>query len=178
MMMNESIIPTDTSETELISMLVDGSEIAFKHIYNLYAPRLYAFCLQYTKNRGETDEIVQDAFIWLWNHRVTIRQRNSLKSLLFICVRHQLINAWRRNINSPVYEDFIAYRDKLQGESATDAGFDYEEFRQSVRRELGKLPTTQRRCIELSRFEGLSIRNVAERLALSEQTVKNSLSMG
>ena len=177
-MMNKSIIPTDTSETELISLLIDGSETAFKHIYNLYASRLYAFCLQYTKNRGETDEIVQDAFIWLWNHRATIRQRNSLKPLLFICVRHQLINAWRRNVNSPVYEDFIAYRDKLQGEHATDADFDYEEFCQCVRRELGKLPTTQRRCIELSRFEGLGIRDIAERLALSEQTVKNSLSLG
>ena len=178
MMTNKSEIPDDHSEAVLIAMLMDGSETAFKHIYNIYASRLYAFCLQYTKNRGETDEIVQDAFIWLWNHRATIRQRNSLKSLLFICVRHQLINAWRRNVNSPVYEDFVAYRDKLPGEHATDADFSYDEFRQCVRRELDKLPATQRRCIELSRIEGLGIRDIAARLSLSEQTVKNSLSTG
>lgn len=177
-MINKSEIPDDHSESVLITMLKEGSEAAFKHIYDLYASRLYAFCLQYTKSHDETDEIVQDAFVWLWNHRTTLRQRNSLKALLFICVRHQLINAWRRNANSPVYEDFVAYRDSLSGGHATDAAFDYEEFRRCVRRGLAKLSPTQRRCIELSRLEGLSIRDIAARLSLSEQTVKNSLSTG
>ena len=93
-------------------------------------------------------------------------------------MRHQLINAWRRNVNSPVYEDFVAYRDRLSGGRASDADFDYEEFRQCVRHGLAKLPSTQRRCIELSRLEGLSIRDIALSLSLSEQTVKNSLSIG
>ena len=73
MMKNENVIPNDLPESVLITMLMDGSETAFKHIYDLYASRLYAFCLQYAKSRDETDEIVQDAFIWLWNHRTTLR---------------------------------------------------------------------------------------------------------
>ena len=65
-MINKSEIPDDHSESVLITMLMEGSEAAFKHIYDLYASRLYAFCLQYTKSHDETDEIVQDAFVWLW----------------------------------------------------------------------------------------------------------------
>ena len=172
-------IPLDeSSEAALIRMLVEGSQLAFRHIYDLYASRLYAFCLQYTKSRNETDEIVQDAFIWLWNHRTELRQRNSLKALLFISVRHQLINAWRRNAKAPVYEDFIDYRDRLSGDRATDADFDYAEFLRVVRQQLDKLPQTQRRVIELSRFDNLAVRDIAQTLSLSEQTVKNNLSVG
>lgn len=156
----------ESSEAAMIERLVEGSELAFRHIYDLYASRLYAFCLQYTKSRNETDEIVQDAFIWLWNHRTELRQRNSLKALLFISVRHQLINAWRRNAKAPVYEDFIIYRDHLSSERATDSDFDYTEFMR------------ERRVIELSRFDNLSVHDIAKTLSLSEQTVKNNLSIG
>lgn len=111
----QSITNEELLEATLIEQLVNGSEHAFEQIYDLYAGRLYAFCLQYTKNHDETDEIVQDAFIWLWRHKESLRQRKSLKALLFISVRHQLINAWRRNANSPVYEDFVNYRERLLG---------------------------------------------------------------
>ena len=168
----------ESSEATLIRMLVEGSQLAFRHIYDLYAAKLYAFCLQYTKSRNETDEIVQDAFIWLWNHRTELRQRNSLKALPFISIRHQLINAWRRNAKAPVYEDFIDYRDRLCGDRATDADFDYTEFLRVVRQQLDKLPQTQRRVIELSRFDNLAVRDIAQTLSLSEQTVKNNLSIG
>lgn len=168
----------ESSEAAIIERLVEGSELAFRHIYDLYASRLYAFCLQYTKSCNETDEIVQDAFIWLWNHCTELRQRNSLKALLFISVRHQLINAWRRNAKAPVYEDFIIYRDHLSSERATDSDFDYTEFMRVVHQQLDKLPQTQRRVIELSRFDNLSVHDIAKTLSLSEQTVKNNLSIG
>lgn len=52
------------------------------------------------------------------------------------------------------------------------------ENRQTVRQQLDKLPQTQRRVIELSRFDNLAVRDIAQTLSLSEQTVKNNLSIG
>ena len=60
----------------------------------------------------------------------------------------------------------------------TTADFDYAEFLRVVRQQLDKLPQTQRRVIELSRFDNLAVRDIAQTLSLSEQTVKNNLSIG
>lgn len=73
--------------------LKQGSQEAFKSLYDLYAKRLYAFCMEYTHSRENTEEIVQDAFVWLWHHRGEIRQEHTIKNLLFLRVKHFLINA-------------------------------------------------------------------------------------
>lgn len=48
----------------------------------------------------------------------------------------------------------------------------------TVRRQLGKLPHTQGKVVELSRLDNMSIRDIASLLSLSEQTVKNNLTLG
>lgn len=174
----QRVINEEQTEAALIAMLTEGSQLAFRQIYDMYAARLYAFCLQYSKSRSETDEIVQDAFVWLWRHRTELRQRQSLKALLFISVRHQLINAWRRNARSPVYEDFVAYRDTIASQHTADTDCSYADFMRILRQQMQRLPHTQRRVIEMSRLESMSIDDIAERLQLNRQTVKNNLSMG
>ena len=41
----------------------------FDEIYGLYARRLFAFCLKYTKSKENAEEIMEDTFVWLWNNR-------------------------------------------------------------------------------------------------------------
>jgi RNA polymerase sigma-70 factor (ECF subfamily) len=143
----------------------------------MYAKRIFAYCLQYAKLTEDAEEIVQDVFMQLWANRENIRQEESLRSLLFVIARHHLINAYRATVNSPVYEDYVDYQEKL---AADDAGhsLEYEDFVGQIRKALGQLPPTQRKVIELSRLKGLSNSEVSEKLSLSLQTVKNQLSLG
>ena len=94
-------------EQILIRDLKKNSRKAFDEIYAMYAKRLYAYCLQYTKNVEDAEDIVQDVFVHLWKIRKEIRQEETLKSLLFIMSRNRLINAYHAKINSPIYEDFV-----------------------------------------------------------------------
>lgn len=170
----------DTSypnEHLLIGALKNGSRKAFDEIYGMYARRLLAYCKQYTKSWEDAEEIVQDVFVRLWNSRATIRQEETLRSLLFIIARHYLINAYRAKVNSPVYEEYVACRAELAA-GTSPCPLEYEDFLQKLRIALEKLPSTQRKIIELSRLKELSNKEVAEKLALSEQTVKNQLSQG
>ena len=139
------------SEKELIEQLKGGSIKAFDNIYDMYAKRLYAFSLQYTKVKEDAEEIVQDIFVQLWNSRTSIRQEETLKSLLFIMAKHHLINAFRARVNSPVYEDYINYQDKLlSGDS--HYRIEYEEFVTQIKTAINKLPSTQQDVIKLSKF--------------------------
>jgi RNA polymerase sigma-70 factor (ECF subfamily) len=70
------------TETVLILQLKEGSSKAFDNIYRMYAKRLYAYCLQFTKSPEDSEEIVQNVFVKLWTNRKRIRQEDTLPSLL------------------------------------------------------------------------------------------------
>lgn len=165
------------NEHFLIADLKKGSKEAFDEIYRLYAGRLLAYCTQYTKCREDAEEIVQDVFVALWNSRQTIRQEETLRSLLFTISKHRVINAYRFTLNSPVYEDYVDYQNELPAGEDYHR-LEYEQYVRIVKDAIRRLPSTQQRVITLSRFSQLSNKEIAEHLSLSEQTVKNQLSIG
>ena len=166
------------TEGVLIKELRRGSVKAFNEIYGLYARRLYGFCLKYAKSRDTVEEIVSDTFVCIWNNRGNIRQEESLKSIIFIKARHLLINAYRKVLHSPVYEDYLDYIDNNSSNDEADTQVEYDEFVRQVHESLDKLPRTQREIIRLSKMEMMSNREIAAKLGYSEQTVKNQLSLG
>lgn len=100
---------------------------AFDEIYGLYARRLFAFCLKYTKSKENAEEIMEDTFVWLWNNRSTLEEAESVKPLLLLRAKHYLINAYRKVINSPVYEDYMDYLDHHNNTTA-DSQLEYDDF--------------------------------------------------
>ena len=164
-------------ERMLISQLKQGSERAFSDLYNIYAHQLLAFCKRYVKDSEKAEEIVQDVFIALWRNREKISQDTSIRGLLFVSARRLLINAWRKMVNSPIYEEFLAFKEK---DTAPDAGasIEFDEFLQIVNSEIDKLNKTQRNAIIYTRFKGMSIRETASLMGLSEQTIKNQVTLG
>lgn len=165
------------NEVLLIHALKNGSHKAFDSIYQMYAKRLYYYSLQFTKSREDSEEIVQDVFVKLWTNREKIKQENTLCSLLFIMTKHHMINAFRANINRPIYEIYVNYNHEM---SINDAHqhIEYQEFVVKFKKAIKKLPATQQKVITLSRIQQLSNREIAEKLSLSGQTVKNQLSIG
>lgn len=165
-------------ERELIVGLKNGSMEAFNRIYAMYAKRLYAYCLQYTHSAIETEEIVQDVFVQLWNSRSFIRQEETLRSLLFIMSKHHVINAFKARVASPVFEDYVLYQDMSSSSDVPSERLEYEEFVRRLQSAIKRLPDTQQKIIRLSRFFHLSNDEIAQQLNLSGQTVKNQLSLG
>ncbi len=169
----------EKTEPQLISSLKTGSTKAFDSLYGLYARRLYAFCLKYTKSRETAEETVEDTFVWLWNNRGKISDTQSLKPLLFLKTRHLLINAYRRVVNSPVFEEYVDYLDHQAAVSASpDENLEYDDFVRQLNHALQTLPPVQREIVKLSKIEMLSNKEIATLLHYEEQTVKNQLSMG
>jgi len=80
-------------------------------------------------------------------------------------------------VNHPIYEEYVNNMDFLSEENAYSR-LEYDEFVQKLYAAMKKLPLTQQKVITLSRMQQLSNKEVAEELSLSEQTVKNQLSLG
>lgn len=166
------------SESELIDELRKGSIHAFDAIYNKYSKRMYAYCIKFTKSSEDAEEVVQDVFLRLWKIREDIKATDSLSSLLFIISKSYLIKAFHKSINSQIFEDYVNYQDAISSKEKCDSKLCYNDFVAVVKANLLKLPKTQREVIKLSKFEGKSVREISESMSLSEQTVRNQLSLG
>lgn len=175
--MLEKQVQVQENESLLIQSLKNGSYKAFDRIYQMYAKRLFAYSLQFTKSQEESEEIVQDVFVRLWTNRSKIRQEETLRSLLFIMTKHYLINAFHTKVNQPEYEEYVHYRNELSVDD-TSHHLEYEEFLMKFHAILKALPETQQKVITLSKMKQLTNKEIAEKLSLSEQTVKNQLSLG
>lgn len=165
-------------ESELIIKLQQDSEWALDQICQIYSKRLYCFCYGYTKSKEESQEMVQDAFVKLWLNRSNLKNQQNVGALLFTIVKNQLINRYRSNINSPVYEEYINYCNTAKM-SVNDAHhkIEYDDFCAILDRALKTVPKTQRTIFQCMKIDQLSLKETSLKLGLSEQTIKNQLSL-
>lgn len=164
-------------EKGLINRLKNGDRHAFDVLYYMYVRQLTAYCHAYVANLEDVEEIVEDVFISLWTCRANIRNTESLRPLLFTSLRNKTIDYYKSRLNAPLYEDYVNINDELS-HSDDFSPMEYDEFEQTVMREIATLPHSQREVVMLSKIEGLTHAEIVARLNLSLQTVKNLLSMG
>lgn len=164
------------NEASLIESLRHDSSEAFNTIYDAYFNRVYAYCLQISKSEHKAKDITQDVFLKLWEHRHEILADQSISPYLFRIARNQLVSAYREALNSAGYEAYVKYRS--QPEAEFQSPMEYREFKIRIRECLDEMPESQRKVVVMSRFRNLSNKEIADRLNLSEQTVKNRLVMG
>lgn len=158
-------------DTFLLGELKDNSYDAFNTVYNKYWENLFGFCLKYTKNKEAAERIVQDIFIQLWERRQDT-EINNLKSYLYQSVKFSAFQLYKQNkfhveLFNLEFEDYII--DNLE---------DIQEDLNSILSEaLGKLPEKRKEVLMLNKFQNLSISEISDELNLSNQTVKNHLSL-
>lgn len=164
------------SDILLVEALKRGSMRAFNIIYQRYAKRLLIYVGRTTRNQEDAEEIVHDIFINLWSNRTSLDTRYNLSSLLFSIAYKRKIDFYHQSMRTPVLEDYLSVQDEL---ATTDAApLEYEDFMNIFTRALNRIPEQQRKYIVLSRIEELSNKEIAERLNVSDKTVRNELSAG
>lgn len=152
----------------VISALREGSEEVFDNVYRHYFRGLCAFCSQYV-TLSESEEIVQDTMMWLWENRKTLIPELTLKTLLFTIVKNKALNKISHfEIKRKVH---LEIAEKYESEfSSPDFYLENELFR-LYEEALRKLPAEFRQAYEMNRNQQLTHKEIAEKLNVSPQTV-------
>lgn len=159
-----------------IKELQKGSYKAFNAIYDMYADKLYGFALAHTKSQQISEDIVQETFLKLWNNRKTLSTEGSFQSLLFTISKHKMIDIFRSQINNVEFEFYVEYiEDTNICDNEIENKLFYDDFLKALKISKKLLSERQLEIFELSRENGKSIEEIADKLRLSEQTVKNQL---
>lgn len=165
-------------EKKYILELNQGSYLAFDALYDLYSKRLYGYALKLTKSHHDAKEIVQDTFVKLWLNRENVQPNESFQSYLFTISKNTLLNKVRTVINAPVFVDYLTFiNDQGISENNITEALDLDDFKKKLNTAKQSLTNIQQRVFELCKEFGYSNAEVAIRLNLSEQTIKNQLSL-
>lgn len=167
-------------DEELMEMVSGRDETALEALYDRYSGSAYALALRVVSDEGAAEEVVQDAFVSVWNRAETYDPSSGrLYSWLLAIVRNRAIDELRKPSTSrrkaSQRTDLKDASEGIVSDTAEGVGAEaawISELRETVRHAVRKLPEEQREVIELAYLRGLSQREISERTKTPLGTVK------
>ncbi|WP_160714961.1 RNA polymerase sigma factor [Chitinophaga solisilvae] len=164
-----------TPDTELWQQVREGSLQAYGEIYERYWETLYESAYWRLYDKAVAKDIVQEVFIYCWQKREQIQITTTVEGYLRVAVRFKVLNHLKSEEAREKYRQ-LAGRELPEITWSTEEAVAGADLQASYHRELQRLPDKMRQVFIDSREHGLSVREIAQKHTLSEQTVKNQLS--
>lgn len=156
-----------------------GERNSFKGIFLEYYQPLCHLSIQYLEDEDEARGVVQEAFVKLWEIRQNLDPDSNIRNFLFTLVKNSCLNLLkRRQIMLRHHEKIKRLEMHYQYESLSRMGDNYLEFNELKERidiAIRNLPEHCRVVFEMSRFEELKNREIAEKLGVTQKTVEAHL---
>lgn len=164
------------SDEELLRRIARRDPAALASLYDRYAPLVYGLARRIVRDEGQAEDLVQEVFLRVWNRpQVYDQGRGSFRAWLLSVAHHLAVDLIRRRRREVTYQEKLA--------DSFDPPDPFEKVISQVdgakvRSLLDRLPPEQRQVVVLAYFEGLTQREIAERLGEPLGTVKTRLRLG
>lgn len=163
------------TDDALLTLMQQDDADAFAVVVHRYRRQLYSQIYKRLGSEDDTKDMLQDIYLSLWNNRMSIVIAESFLPYLSRAAHYTIVDQYLFRKKRSALEVSLSLLDEpkhLPVEELILA----EDLQKEFDRELLKMPVTVQDVFRLSRKEGLSIKEIAARLDLSEQTVKNYIS--
>lgn len=159
-----------------ISALKGGSRNEYEKIYLDLFGLLYSLGKQYLGDAEEAEEIVQDAFLKLWELRSELSEESNIRNFLYTLVKNNCLNRLRNKQNAARLLKNYHYLEMQYHYEALvkmgDSFGQFEELKEKIDQSIASLPDDLRIVFEMSRFQDMRYKDIAIQLGLSEKTVE------
>ena len=165
---------TVESDSDLMVQVRQGQVAALGELFERHHAALYRFCLRMTRNRGESEDLVQDVFMRMLKHKDSFNPDAGFSPWMYRIAHNVAVDHIRRRaVRAPQPEEDLEARPAelpLADEQVAE-----REQAGLVRRALMELPADRREVLLLSRYELKSYEEVAEALGVTVGTVKTRI---
>lgn len=162
--------------SDKILLLKASDERAFESLYNHFADRLYRYVYSRVREREQTEEIVQEIFVSLWNKRETLEITTSLESYLFGAAKYKILSFIRSEQVRRKYAAEFTLFASGNFDNSIEEMVDLKELQLALDEKIAELPEKCRTAFRMSRMDHEPIPRIAEKMNISTRTVENYIS--
>ena len=163
----------------IIADIKRGNKQAFKKLFDDYYPILCVFSNHYIEDKEVCKDIAQDVLLAYWERKEDFNDILKVKSFLYTVTRNEIFNLFKHQKVEQEYEDKIMKAqligDLCDEDTSLLENLYYKEVLLLVKMALDQLPPKRRQIFEMSRFEGLSHKEIAEKLQIPLRTVEDHI---
>lgn len=154
-------------------------ELKFQHFFIINFPKVKNYARMLLKSEIDAEDVAQDIFCKLWlQPEIWLDNEQNPDGYIFIITRNSVLNIFKhRQIEQEYQEGFLEERilEELIEDEGALKNIYYEEMLIVIRLTLEKMPERRRLIFELSRFKGISYKEIAEKLNISIRTVQHQV---
>jgi len=152
-----------------LAAVAGGDEKAFRTLVDAYWSRVYFNTLTLVKSPAVAQDLTQEIFLKIWLQRERLTEVESFKNYIYVVGRNQVIAALRKKIIETANTDMSMLREDML---APDAQLEGKDAYRLLLEGVERLTPQQKIIFKMSRLEGLSHEQIAQKLGLSRNTVK------
>ena len=156
------------------ALLHQYDDKAFEQMFKAHYKELHSYANVMLRDEDTAEEIVQSMFLKFWEKRELLNVQTSIKAYLYKCVYNDSLNYLKHQKVKTKYQDFATYTMNDHHEAASSR-VELTELQFKLQEALNELPEHCRTIFQMSRFEELKYREIAEQLDLSIKTVENQM---
>jgi len=165
-------ISDNKERQELYEAIKNGDQNAFKTFYDSNFEKLFV----YLKNRGirsdAAEDIIQKAFIYIWENRQKIDSSRSLRAYIYRIAYTRMLNYLDQKKESTEWDETFKKNEATPHQDA-----EYSDLKSSFKRALNSMPERRRAVFEHCFIQELTYKETAEVLSISPKTVENHMAL-
>jgi len=152
-----------------------GVEDLFEQVFKSHFKGLHSYACTIMRDPMPAEEIVQNIFLKLWEKKEEITIKENISVYLYRAVHNESLNYLRHRKVRSAYQSYAMRQHKQTEQEKPAEKVVMKELEKKLEGALQELPEQCQTIFQMSRFEDLKYREIADRLGLSVKTIENQM---
>lgn len=164
----------DLTDITLLSLLKEDNNDAFNEIYARYWDLVYVVACKKLNDKEEAKDVVHDLFMLIWAKRDSIHITTTFAGYIYVILKNKITDLSRRRTLQLKHSNETLKSETGMEENAFER-YASKDMVSQLQLEIENMPVGMRKVFLMSREEQLSVNEIAGKLSISSQTVKNQI---
>ena len=164
----------NSNNSDLYHRIKNGDQKAFKVFFENHHDELFHYLMQKGLAKDAAEDLIQKAFVYIWENRSGIDQTKSLRAYLFRIAYTRMLNLFRDHSKFDTNKEIpdIAYNDQT-----ADASINRKELNKTIEKAISSMPEKRQEVFRLCFLQEFTYKEAAETLEVSVKTIENHMGL-
>ncbi|MEX0686923.1 MAG: sigma-70 family RNA polymerase sigma factor [Balneolales bacterium] len=160
-------------DRELSAKIKNGDHQAFKQFFDANYQALFRFLMSRGMDKASNDDLIQKAFVIIWEKRADIDENKSLRAYLFRTAYTRMLNEIKYNAR---FDDEADFPGSMVNETPEDDA-NYSQIMHTIHKTVAKMPEKRRMVFDFCFLQQFSYKEAAEAMGVSIKTIENHMGL-